>query len=280
MHRTYHLAVMRRSRIALLTVVLFLATAASGCSSSHHAARSSTPPFPSASPSSESPTSRTAEPATCPTPHPGYTFEHLTALRPAVDAMVGRNGGVGTGAHAIVVYLQPGREALAAALTARFRNAVQIQVGNAPYRCGPGHSRKCPDLSGSDRLPPGLHLSLKLSASSMRVTDEFDAHLVVREDSATPLRMDPGQPLVAMIVEPGTHRVVGRYDGLIGGTGLGLNLHDGQQATIRTIVAPWRCDGGVGSTVPPGRYGIRVGIGPNEGPAAYLAPEVPLTITA
>jgi hypothetical protein len=114
----------------------------------------------------------------------------------------------------------------------------------------------------------------------MRGSDEFKADLVVRQDGATPLRMDPGQPLVAMIVKPGTHQVVGRYDGLIGGTGLGLVLHDGQETTIPTIVAPWRCDGGVGSTVPPGRYGVRAGIGPNEGPAAYLAPEVPLTITA
>jgi hypothetical protein len=195
--------------------------------------------------------------------------------------MVGGSiGFVGTRAHAIGVFLLPGREALAAALTARFKDAVQITVGNARYRCGPGQSRKCPDLSGSDRLPAGLHLTLTRVPSSMRATDEFKAELVVREDSTTPLRMDPGQPLVAMIVKPGTRTVVGRYDGQIAGTGLGLLLHDGQQVTIATIVAPWRCDGGVGSAVPPGRYGLRAGIGPNEGAAKYLAPEVPLTITA
>jgi hypothetical protein len=192
----------------------------------------------------------------------------------------GNSSGVGTGQHAVVVNLFPGREALAAALEARFGSAVAIAVGLAPYHCGDGNSRRCPSLQGSSTLPAGLHLTLKLGTSSMRAaTESMDANLVVREDSPTPLAMDPGQPLVAQIVTPGTRTVVGTYGGGIGGTGLGFDLHDGEQVKIGTIVGAWRCDGRPGSTVPPGRYGVRVGISRNERKVEYLAPEVPLTIT-
>jgi len=219
-------------------------------------------------------------PTRCPTDRRTYTYAQLTALQPAVARMVkGNFAGVGTGEHAIMVNLFLGREALAAKVEARFGTAVTITVGSTPYHCGDGNSTKCPALQGSSNLPPGLHLTLKLGVASMPATGSINGQLVVQEDSATPLSMDPGQPLVADIVRPGTRTVVGRYGGGIGGTGLGLNLHDGQQTAIPTIVAAWRCDGRPGSTLPPGTYGVRVGISRNERTVEYLAPEVPLTIT-
>lgn len=186
---------------------------------------------------------------------------------------------IGTGEHAIVVGLQPGREHLAAALEQRFHNAVEITVGNAPYHCGIGTAPMCPAVTGADLLPPGLHLTLNLGVTTLRATETIKAHLVVRNDGHSPLGMDPGQPLVAMIVRPGTRVVVGAYRGGIAGTGLGLTLHDGQERAIDTFVGAARCDGRPGSTVPPGRYGVRAGISGNEGPPTLLAPEVPITIT-
>jgi hypothetical protein len=191
----------------------------------------------------------------------------------------GNFAGVGIGEHTIIVMLFPGREALAAQIEARFGNAVTITVGSTPYHCGDGNSTKCPPLQGNSNLPSGLHLTLKLGVATMHTTGSINAQLVVQEDSATPLAMDPGQPLVADIVRPGTRTVVASYGGGIAGTGLFLGLHDGQQKAIRTIVAAWRCDGHPGSTLPPGRYGVRVGISRNERTVEYLAPEVPLTIT-
>jgi hypothetical protein len=155
----------------------------------------------------------------------------------------GNVSSVGTGAHAVVVNLLPGRESLAAA------------------------------------LPPGLHLTLNLGVSSMHATAFVNAQLVVREDSSTPLMMDPGQPLVAEVVRPGTRTVIGTYGGGIGGTGFGFSLHDGEQVKIGTVVGAWRWDGHPGSTLPPGRDGVRVGISRDERVVEYLAPEVPLTIT-
>jgi hypothetical protein len=188
-------------------------------------------------------------------------------------------GGIGFGLNAIGVQLQPGQEALAAKLEARFGNAVQITVGPAPYHCGIGTGPKCPAFTGAINLPRGLHLTLKLDSSSMPAAGTETAKLIVREDQTTPLQMDPGNPIVAVIVKPGTRTVVGRFGGAIAGTGFAINLHDGQQATINTLVGAWRCDGNPGSTIPPGTYAVRAGISHNERLPDYLAPEVPLTIT-
>ena len=134
----------------------------------------------------------------------------------------GNFAGVGIGEHTIIVMLFPGREALAAQIEARFGNAVTITVGSTPYHCGDGNSTKCPPLQGNSNLPSGLHLTLKLGVATMHTTGSINAQLVVQEDSATPLAMDPGQPLVADIVRPGTRTVVASYGGGIAGTGLFL----------------------------------------------------------
>jgi hypothetical protein len=111
-------------------------------------------------------------------------------------------------------------------------------------------------------------------------TTSSDDHLLVRNDNATPFSMDPGQPIIAALVTPGTRHVVGEYSGMVAGTGLGFSVHNGEQVSIPLVVSTDRCDGGVGSTVPPGVYGVRAGIGPNEGRATYLAPEVTITVTS
>ena len=55
---------------------------------------------------------------------------------------------------------------------------------------------------------------------------------------------------------------------------------NGERSKVKTIVGAARCDGDPGSALPPGRYGVRAGISSNEGPAQFLAPEVPLTLTS
>jgi hypothetical protein len=146
------------------------------------------------------------------------------------------------------------------------------------------HIPRCPALTGTSILPKGLHLSLRLDHPAVRAVGstggEIGAELRVRNDGPNPFAMDPGQPLIAAIVKPGTRRVLGRYTGLVAGTGWVVNLSRGQHAAIQVLVAAWRCDRGLRrSALPPGIYGVRAGIGPNEGPPLYLAPEVPLRIT-
>jgi len=265
----------------------FMSIGVVGCSSTH---RSSATPTTTSTSTSQPPAARTPSTlrstatrtgAPCPVDPHQYTQTELTLLRTEVDRMIPERAlvSIGTGTTTIGVELQPGQEALAAALQTRFRGAVAIAVGGAPFQCGTGTAPKCDALTGTDELPASMHLSLHLPRTTLSAKDTVDAQLIVTNDAPKPLRMDPGAPLVALIVMPGSHAVVGGYRGPIGGTGLGLMIHDGQHASIKTIVGAARCDGRPGSTLPPGRYGVRAGISSNEGPFEYLAPEVPITIT-
>jgi hypothetical protein len=88
-----------------------------------------------------------------------------------------------------------------------------------------------------------------------------------------------GQPVVAALVEPGTRTVVGSFGGPVAGTGLAINLAAGQRLEIRVVVGTWRCDGELGSALPPGTYGVRAGIGPDGGSPVYLARGVRFRVT-
>jgi hypothetical protein len=223
----------------------------------------------------------TRPPESCPTPPGKYTQEQILAVRPQVQAMVEGNFlSVGNGANAVGVRLSPGREELAAQVLARFGDIVEIEVGETNYCGAPATSRRCDDVPGSDALPPGLSLTLRLKQASIRPTEDLSGELLIRNDSSTLFEMEPGKPLTANIVLPGTRTVVGTFSGGIAGTGYRVRLRNGETDRIGVIVGTTRCDGGVGSAIPPGQYAVRAGIGHNEGPPDYLAPEVPLTILA
>ena len=59
-----------------------------------------------------------------------------------------------------------------------------------------------------------------------------------------------------------------------------MDLRDGAELSLAVLVGLARCDGGPGSTLPAGTYGVRAGISRNEGPAEVLAPEVPIVVTS
>jgi hypothetical protein len=216
----------------------------------------------------------------CPADGHRYTQAELEVLQPQVQVFLHDHfEELGIGIRSVIVGLAPGQDAVAARLEARFHDAVSITVGAAPYHCGIGTAPKCPPLTGTGALPPGLHLMLRLGSSTTKVGTYTHGLLVVREDRSQPLAMDPGNPITAMIVVRGTRTVVGSYSGGIAGTGLGVQVHDGQERAIETLIGVARCDGRPGSALPPGTYGVRAGISSNEGPPEFLAPEVPLTIT-
>ncbi|MEO7555178.1 MAG: hypothetical protein ABIV94_01065 [Acidimicrobiales bacterium] len=225
------------------------------------------------------PTTRPETPP-CPTPAGKYTLEELSAIRPDIEAMLGSSLlGVGQGPTALVVMLAPANEALAAALVDRFGDRVQITVGATNYCGEPGVSPPCPALEGSDDLPPGVSLELKLDKSSIRADERLNGVLTVRYDGSDSITgWDPGLPIVAMIVLPGSRTVAAVNTNALAGVGI-AGLQPGEQRDLPVVVGTARCGGYVGSGLPPGTYGVRAGIGPNEGSAEYLAPEVPLTIT-
>jgi len=93
--------------------------------------------------------------------------------------------------------------------------------------------------------------------------------------------MDTGQPIQAVVVVRGTRRVVGVYSGGIAGTGYFVRVGPGLSETIPVFVGTTRCDGGIGSALPPGKYQVIVQVAPETTPhsPAYLTPPVALRVT-
>jgi hypothetical protein len=74
--------------------------------------------------------------------------------------------------------------------------------------------------------------------------------------------------------------VVGTYDAGVGGTGFGPKVTAGHDEMIPVVFGTARCDGGVGSAMPPGRYDVVVDMHSEEGGGTlYYAPAVPLVVT-
>jgi len=187
---------------------------------------------------------------------------------------------VGISQDAVVVDLGPGQEAVAAQIEAKYGNEVQLTVGTTTYCHGPGLSTVCPSFEPGSPPPRGLRLVLTLDQKTIKPTDALGATLAVTNEGPGTFSMNLGQPLVASIVTPGSLHVVGSFSGSVGGTGLALELGPGQSHPIPVIVGTARCDGGRGSALPAGHYGVRVAIEPETQPPMprYLASEVGLTV--
>ena len=242
------------------------------------------PPSLEASPSSggpcEDPSGICLAPDVCPAPTRTFSAAELAQVRPSVESMIGNAFyGIGTGERSIEADLFPGHEALAAELEHRFGDAVTVRIGTTRYCHGFGRSARCADAQGATAPPRGLHLRLTLDDDTLQGTEAAGAGVLhVRYDGPATFTLDLGQPIVANLVQPRTRTVVGTFTGDIAGTGLNLVLAAGQESSIRVIVGISRCDGELGSALPPGHYGVRAPLGPDGGSPRYLAPEVALTI--
>lgn len=81
---------------------------------------------------------------------------------------------------------------------------------------------------------------------------------------------------------PWARQVVGVYSEAIGVTGYLVKLSRGKSRMIPTIGGTARCDGGIGSALPPGTYEVifRVAAEGRRQSPAYLTPAVTLRVTA
>ena len=225
-----------------------------------------------------------AAPKPCPSVVPPGTFTpaELDSVRVQLQAAMNNDFlSVGTGASTVDVGLMAGREALAAHLAATYGSKVSITVGLTSYCGGSGRSPVCASLPPGDTVPPGLRLDLALEHPTIKSGDLGTATLFVREDGPGTFQMDTGQPLVAWVVRRGTRQVVGAYDGEIAGTGYGPLLEPGHADSIQVFFGTARCDGGLGSALPPGHYDVVVYMHP-EGPSGgpfYYAPPVPFVVS-
>jgi hypothetical protein len=206
----------------------------------------------------------------------------VTADLVAIKAMAGTDlQGIGPcPSGRVILALTPGNEPLAQRIRALFGPAVLITVGFTEWNGRPGRSPVCGPLPRSSSLPKGLTLSLHLNSNTVRSGDPLGGTLVLGDSGVSSFEMDTGQPVQAVVVRPGTHQVVGVYSGGIAGTGYAVRLDPGQSYQVAVIGGTARCDGGIGSAVPPGTYQIlTVAMDETGKPPRYLAPPVNLTVT-
>ena len=180
----------------------------------------------------------------------------------------------------VLVGLAPGQEPLAHRLWVRYGKDVVINVGLTNYGGHPGRSPRCGVLKAPSPLPTGLHVSLHLDSQAIRSGATFSGHVAIHESGPAGFNMDTGQPLQAVVVRPATRQVVGVFTGAIGGTGYGHLLGPGQSESINLVGGTARCDGQLGSALPPGKYQAIVQVAPEVSPhsPAYLTPPVALRV--
>jgi hypothetical protein len=182
----------------------------------------------------------------------------------------------------VLIGLNPGDEELAHQLLVDYGRNMAVMVGLTIYNGSPGRSPRCARLTPSAALPLGLHLALQLKRKSVHSGGNFFGAVVVSEHGLGTFSMDTGQPLEAFVVRPGTLQIVGLFGGGIGGTGYLTHLTSGETSTIPVVGGTARCDGGLGSALPPRTYQVIVRVAP-EGRhpyPAYLTPPEPIRVTA
>jgi hypothetical protein len=199
----------------------------------------------------------------------------------SIEKMAGKSlQGIGPcGASRITLALVPGSERLAARVRTRFGAAVLITVGLTVWNGHTGRSPRCMSLPETTSMPKDLNISLHLRSNNVKAGGAFSGTLTLRYEGPSSFEMDTGQPVEAVVVRRGTHRVVGVSSGGIAGTGYGLRLGPGQSYQVSVIGGTARCDGGIGSALPAGHYqAMAVAMDENGQAPRYLTNPVPLTV--
>ena len=217
-------------------------------------------------------------------PSPRLTAGQMQQITDQLQAAAKGNlqGGSSCPGGPVIVWLQPGREWLARLLGATYGSKLAIFIGLTTWDGRPGQSPACGALPRAKPLPPGLRLSLHLDRTSVTSGSDFLGAVLISELGPGRFSMGIGQPVEAVVVRRGTQKVVGVYSGVIGGTGYSVNLVRGQSKAVPVIGGTARCDGGIGSALPAGTYGVIVQIS-NEGHGPspeYQTPPVPLKVLA
>jgi hypothetical protein len=248
------------------------------------ATSSSYPPIARPAPAAQQP---------CPfaTAIPPVPAGQIQAIEKEVAAFAGKHlVGVGQCAHGLlVVMLTPGTEALAKRVRAHFGPSVQIMVGWTVWNGRPGRSATCGTLAAPTSTPPGYSLVLHLRSRVIKIGADMTGHVAFRDTSATQsVRVLSESPIEVVVTKPGTRRVVGVLTGAIAGTAAAPLLIPGETQNVAVVGGTGRCDGGIGSALPPGRYDAvaevsGVAIDGHDGPGGqppptYFTPLVPIKI--
>lgn len=180
----------------------------------------------------------------------------LAAQERAITAFVGTHfqslGQCGPGLLALT--LTPGSEALAKKVRTRFGPSLQIMVGLTIWNGRPGRSPRCGDLAVTSKAPPGYSAVLTLHSTKIRSGAAINGSVRFTDGSKENVRVVTGSPVEVVITKLGTRRIVGIFSGAIGGTAYSHVLSPHQSFSLGAIGGTARCDGGIGSALPPGRY--------------------------
>ncbi len=180
----------------------------------------------------------------------------------------------------LILTLTPGSEPLAARVRAQFGPQVQIMVGPTVWDGGPGRSPTCGVLAPPSPGHAAYTSMLVLRSRTIRSGANLNGFVTFRDTTSRAVLVTPGEPLVAVVTKPGTRRVVGIFAGGIAGTGFGFTLRPGgRPRRVAMVGGTARCDGGIGSALPPGRYDVVVEVsGPGvNGIAGYDTPRTVFT---
>jgi hypothetical protein len=204
------------------------------------------------------PRSTTIVPPACTKSSPGTPIVagKIAAQEKAITAFVGAHfqalGPCGSGLFSLT--LTPGSEAVAKKVRIRFGPSVQIQIGMTLWNGRPGRSPRCGALPPTSTVPAGYSAKLVLQSTRVRSGANLKGFVKFKDTTSSAVRIDPGDPIEMVVTKPGTRRVVGVFSGAIGGVGYTRLLTPGQLASVDAIGGTARCDGGLGSALPPGRY--------------------------
>jgi hypothetical protein len=230
-------------------------------------------------------------PCTTGTSIPPVPADQLKATERAIAVLVGKHlTSLGQCGHGLlVVMLTPGSESLARQVRARFGPSVQLMVGLTVWNGHAGRSPTCGILATLSSTPAGYSADLDLSSRRIKVGENLAGHVALRNTGTQSVRVLTGQPIQVVITKPGTRRLVGIYEGAIAGTGYAPLLSPGQTQNVGIVGGTGRCDGGIGSALPPGHYdavaevsGVTID-GPMGGPGGgppptYFTDFVPIQI--
>lgn len=232
-----------------------------------------------------------ASPCTSPSSSPPLPPAELRAIEKRITAFVGHHltsiGQCGNGI--IELALAPGSEDLAKKVRAHFGPTIQIDIGLSVWDGRPGPSPTCGDLPKPSSEVAGYSIALDLGSRNVISGANLKGHVALRDTDKAPVRLLTTNPIEVVITKPGTRRVVGLYAGFIAGTAYVPLLIPGQTRAIPIVGGTARCDGGIGSALPPGHYDAvaevsGVGVdGPGGGldgkpPPTYFTPFVPIEI--
>lgn len=207
----------------------------------------------------------------------------LSELRGELESL--RVLSISVGWEAVDIDMPPGQELLANDYIKRWGDALRVRMGGQlyiPEGCGPQPApTRCADLTGLDPAVAGIALTVVPDTPTIPASETGRAQLVIRNIGSGRFTIDSGIPILGVLVLPGTNHVVGHWVGQLGGVGGGVDLAPGQEGAIPVMFGAARCDGQRGTALPPGEYGLRVGLtaeGPSGGPV-YLSPEAIIGVT-